>query len=99
MKKDKFQIGNILCHVPSKTRWIIMERNELSMDQTSFWRLKVTAYCIYQPKKTKLSARGMPTEMIKYSDTWKTNKKENFILQDKDLSPQDKIWQVLHEKS
>jgi hypothetical protein len=83
--RDKFQIGNILYHVPTKSRWLIVERHKRDIrEQTSFWRLRVKAYCLYMPnQKDKL---------------WKANRNTNFILQDKDLCPKDKIWKVLHEK-
>lgn len=85
--KDKFEIGNILCHAPSKSRWIITEKREVSYKQTSFWRMKVRAYCIYSPPQQR--ARWV----------WKVNARAEFVLQDKDLNPKDKLWQVLHAES
>ncbi len=84
MAKDKFQIGNILYHVPTKSRWIILERIELNYKQTSFWRLQVRAQCLHNPKEG--------------DKMWRTNEQTKFILQDKDLSPKDELWKVLYEK-
>lgn len=83
MKKDKFQAGNLLYHIPTKSRWIILERLDLNYKQTSFWRLQVTAHCLYNPKDNTM---------------WRMNGQAKFILQDKDLNPKDKIWKVLYEK-
>ena len=87
MKKDKFQEGNLLYHVPTKSRWIVLERSELNYKQTSFWRLRVEAQCLYNPRIDLESGCG-----------WRINEKTKFILQDKDLRPKDKIWKVLYEK-
>ena len=84
MAKDKFQTGNILYHVPTRSRWIILERIEIVNRQASFWRLQVKAQCLYNPRKG--------------DKTWRINEKTKFILQDKDLSSKDKIWKVLYEK-
>tara|TARA_B100000900_G_scaffold415692_1_gene446643 strand:- start:1634 stop:1888 length:255 start_codon:yes stop_codon:yes gene_type:complete len=84
MKKDKFQEGNLLYHVPTKSRWIVLERTELNYKQTSFWRLQVRAHCLHNPKKNDAM--------------WRASEQTKFILQDKDLNYNDKIWKVLYEK-
>jgi len=86
--KDKFQIGNILYHVPSKSRWVVIGMEGISTKQHSFWKLKIKAYCIYHPLAEKYDK----------SCLWKVNVKSTFWLQDKDLNPKDKIWKVLYEK-
>ncbi len=86
MTKDKFQTGNMIIHIPTKTRWIVTERSEIRYEQTSFWRLKIKAYCTYHP-------------LLKNDSRWRVNGHECFVLQDKDLSPKDKIWKVIYEKN
>ena len=89
--KDKFQIGNILYHVPSKSKWIIIRRDEINYKQTSFWRLKTSAYCIYNPKQ-KI---GNGT---KEASLWKVNQVTNFLLQDCDLEEKNnKIWKIVYD--
>lgn len=89
--KDKFQIGNILYHVPSKSKWIIIRRDEINYKQTSFWRLKTSAYCIYNPKQKV----GNGT---KEASLWKVNQVTNFLLQDCDLEEKNnKIWEIVYD--
>lgn len=83
--KDKFEIGNVLLHVPSKSRWIITERMEINYKDKSFWRMKVKAFCV-----------SVQSTRARYA--WKINTHAIFMLQDKDLNPKDKLWKVLYEK-
>ena len=86
--KDKFQIGNILYHVPSKSTWIIVKRKEINYKQTSFWRLKASAYCIHNPRQ----------KITKEASLWKVNQVTNFLLQDCDLEEKNnKIWKIVHD--
>ena len=84
---NKFEIGNILYHKPSKSRWIIMGQEEINYKETSFWRLKVRAFCIYHPSANKGDK----------SCLWQINRGSVLWLQDKDLLKKDKIWKVLYE--
>tara|TARA_S200002703_G_scaffold41691_3_gene36187 strand:+ start:21 stop:293 length:273 start_codon:yes stop_codon:yes gene_type:complete len=84
---NKFETGNILYHKPSKSRWIIMAQEDINYKETSFWRLKVKAYCIHHPSANKQDK----------SCLWQINRSSVFWLQDKDLAEHDKVWKVLYE--
>ena len=86
--KDKFQIGNILYHVPSKSTWIIVRRDEIIYKQTSFWRLKASAYCIHNPRQ----------KITKEASLWKVNQLTNFLLQDCELEEKNNmIWKIVYD--
>lgn len=88
IRDHKFKDGSVLYHAPSKSRWLVLGEEEVCTKQYGFWKLKIRAYCIYHPSADKLDK----------SCLWRVNAQSTFWLQDKDLSPKDKIWKVLYEK-
>jgi hypothetical protein len=79
---NKFmKVGQVLDHKPSGSRWIVVESNPYDGRRTREGYIRmVTAYCLYSGDKPNY---------------WQPGQLDDWVLQNKDLAPQDKIWTVV----
>jgi hypothetical protein len=79
---NKFmEIGQVLNHNPSGSRWIIVDTNPYTGElNISNYKRMVTAYCLYSGNKP---------------DYWQPGQLDDWVLNDKDLAEYDKIWTIV----
>jgi hypothetical protein len=78
----KFKPGNILTHVPTKSRWIILSKKEFEWNyphSSSLYVMQFEGFCLLVGKKAKY---------------WDVNDVETFVLTPQDLEPTDFVWRV-----
>jgi len=82
----KFKSGNLLCHVPSGSTWIIVSSEPYRGNYKQNWAATAKALCVYSGKK-----RG------EGNDYWQPNSFDTWLLSPKDTHPEDKVWKVISE--
>mgnify|MGYP005817277439 FL=1 len=77
----KFKPGNIVTHVPTKSKWIILSKEEYKpeLNQPVGYLFQVKAVCILVGKKPQY---------------WNINQQDDFLLTRQDLEPTDFVWRV-----
>jgi hypothetical protein len=78
----KFEPGNILTHVPTKSRWIILSKKEFDWDYrapAALYVMQFEGFCLLVGEKKKY---------------WGVNDIETFVLTPQDLEPTDFVWRV-----
>lgn len=78
----KFEPGNILTHVPTKSRWIILSKKEFDWEYdnpAALYVMQFEGFCL------------LVGEKVQY---WDVNDVETFVLTPQDLEPTDFVWRV-----
>lgn len=80
----KFNVGNLVTHVPTKSIWIIVDARpyDNSHNRTAPWEAEVEAFCVYSGPEPRSDPYWKPGSL----DTW--------LLTKQDVDPLDAIWQV-----
>ena len=75
------EIGQVVNHNPSGSRWIIVDTNPYTGKRTrENYKKLITAYCLYSGNKPHY---------------WLPGKLDEWVLNDKDLAKHDKIWTIV----
>ena len=82
----KFKTGNLLCHTPSGSTWIIVSSKPYEGEYKKNWTMTVDAFCVYSGKDKKEGNNYWTAGMW---DTW--------LLSPKDTHPMDKLWKIINE--
>tara|TARA_B100000963_G_scaffold29387_1_gene21802 strand:- start:1538 stop:1792 length:255 start_codon:yes stop_codon:yes gene_type:complete len=79
---NKFmEIGQIVTHNTTGSRWIVVETNPYTGHRTKEgYKRLITAYCLYSGNQP---------------DYWQPGQLDDWVLNDKDLSEYDKIWTIV----
>ena len=77
----KFKPGNIITHVPTKSKWIVVSKKEYKpeLNRPVGYLFEIRAVCILVGKKPRY---------------WTINQQDYFLLTQQDLEPTDPVWRV-----